>query len=192
MLYQTISSNLLIHTFQKKKDTCFDNHVSKPVSMYIPVVSIAKTQQWCSIYNSSDKIDCIGISSPAVVLVGGYTADGIEKVVVISNIRQACRINLSYFFFLKNTNHSAPRHMGIAARISTTECCLTKATEIQITPHQIVMAVLTHAGTVFSLSHVEAICFCHCNGRSMAGESCKAAFDRNCSCHDPQCTHEFH
>ena len=30
--------------------------------------------------------------------------------------------------------------MGIAAKISATECCFTKATEIQITPHQMAIA----------------------------------------------------
>ena len=33
--------------------------------------------------------------------------------------------------------------MGIAAKISATECCLTKATEMQITPHQLRHAYAT-------------------------------------------------
>lgn len=45
----------------------------------------------------------------------------------------------------------------IAAKMSATECCLTKATETQMRPRHSAIPTRTHMGTAFSRSQMEAI-----------------------------------
>ena len=45
----------------------------------------------------------------------------------------------------------------MATEVSATESCFTKATETQITPHQMAMNTRVHLGTLSSRSHTDAI-----------------------------------
>ena len=61
------------------------------------------------------------------------------------------------FQYPPNAIHSAKMQTGMAAKISTTECCFTKATEIQIIKQKTVISVLDNLDTDFSFKKVDAI-----------------------------------
>ena len=56
-----------------------------------------------------------------------------------------------------NVIHSARIHSGIAAKISTTECCFTNATEMQTKRQKLTINIFIPFDAALSFNHVEAI-----------------------------------